>query len=180
MREIQSVHSFSDAALTNSETDRFRRAPFARAIAETLSLLRDKTSIAVGIYGPWGDGKTTVLSFVEEALRRDGNMITMYFNPWRFGDEDELLRNFFESLVGQLNQSLSGAKEFLNKWKDALPAVPYVGNAAEKIVATLTAQKLDEFKAKTEKILETAGKRTSCLWTISTGWRRVKSKRFFV
>jgi hypothetical protein len=160
MNETQSdPSSFSDAALTNSEGDRFRRAPFAKAIAETLSSLRDKTSIAIGIYGPWGDGKTTVLSFIEEALRNDGNMITMYFNPWRFGDEDELLHNFFQSLVGQLGKSLSGFKEFVNKWKDAFGAVPYVGTAAEKIAAKLTVQKLEEFKTKTEEILEKAGKR---------------------
>jgi hypothetical protein len=159
MSKTPSVRSFSDAALENSDQDCFRRAPFAKAIAQTLSSLPDKTSIAIGIYGPWGDGKTTVLSFIKEAIREDAHMIAMDFNPWRFGEEDELLRSFFDSLVGKVGQSLTDAKDFVNKWKDVFIAVPYVGTAAEKLAAKLTARKLEEFKTKTEELLETAGKR---------------------
>jgi hypothetical protein len=159
MKKPQFVHSFSDAARTNSKDDRFRRAPFAKRIAETLSSLPDENSIAIGIYGPWGDGKTTVLAFIEEELRKNNQIITMYFNPWRFGDEDELLKNFFASLVKQVDQSLSGVKTFINEWKEVLKAAPYVGGAAEKIVGKLTFQGLEEFKRKTENILKKAGKR---------------------
>jgi Ni2+-binding GTPase involved in maturation of urease and hydrogenase len=159
MKKPQFVHSFSDAARTNSKDDRFRRAPFAKRIAETLSSLPDENSIAIGIYGPWGDGKTTVLAFIEEELRKNNQIITMYFNPWRFGDEDELLKNFFASLVEQVDQSLSGVKTFINEWKEVLKVAPYVGGAAAKIVGKLTFQGLEEFKRKTENILKKAGKR---------------------
>jgi len=88
--------------------------------------LPDENSIAIGIYGPWGDGKTTVLAFIEEELRKNNQIITMYFNPWRFGDEDELLKNFFASLVEQVDQSLSGVKTFINEWKEVLKVAPYL------------------------------------------------------
>jgi hypothetical protein len=78
----------------------------------------------------------------------------MYFKPWRFGDEDELLKNFFASLVKQVDQSLSGVKTFINEWKEVLKVAPYVGGAAEKIVGKLTFQGLEEFKRKTESILK--------------------------
>jgi Ni2+-binding GTPase involved in maturation of urease and hydrogenase len=159
MKKPQFVHSFSDAARTNSKDDRFRRAPFAKRIAETLSSLPDENSIAIGIYGPWGDGKTTLLAFIEEELRKNNQIITMYFNPWRFGDEDELLENFFASLVEQVGKSLSGVKTFINEWKELLKVAPYVGDAAEILARKLTFQGLEELKRKTENILKKAGKR---------------------
>jgi predicted KAP-like P-loop ATPase len=87
----------------------------------------------------------------------------MDFNPWRFGEEDELLRSFFESLAGAVGRSLKDPRDFVNTWKDAFSAVPYVGTAAEKLVGKLTARTLEEFKAKTEGILEKEGKRIAVL-----------------
>ena len=159
MIQSQVNHSFSDAALTNAVNDRFRRAPFAKAIAATLVSLNDESSIAIGIYGPWGDGKTTVLSFIEESLKNNDRVITLSFNPWRFGDEDKLLLSFFQALADALSASLSSVKSVINKWKDALKVLPYVGGAAESLAGKLTYQDLEEFKAKTAEILQEAGKR---------------------
>ncbi|HLJ88870.1 MAG TPA: P-loop NTPase fold protein [Candidatus Angelobacter sp.] len=159
MSETQPSHSFTDAALTHSREDRFRRAPFAQAVARTLAALSDPGSIAIGIYGPWGDGKTTVLSFIQEELQNDDRMIAMYFNPWRFGDEEQLLQSFFALLVKQLGEKLKGAKALAHELKEIFSLIPYAGNAAEKLVGKLTVQTLEEFKDKTEKILRKGGKR---------------------
>jgi hypothetical protein len=149
----------SDRPIETPGEDRFRRAPFANSIAKTLLALRDESSIAIGIYGPWGDGKTSVLSLIGRALQDKPEIITVSFNPWRFGDEDELLHSFFSALVAGLGRSLSSVKKFVHDWKTVFTFVPYAGGAAEKIVERLTVEKLEDFKSKTEKILEQEGKR---------------------
>src|SRR5690242_9246115 len=87
----------SDAPLTDPSEDRFRRWPFAQHVARTLARQHDPSSLVVAIYGVWGDGKTTVLNYIRRALEEEG-AIPVWFNPWRFRDEDMLLVRFFDEL----------------------------------------------------------------------------------
>jgi hypothetical protein len=105
----------SDAALDNPDDDKFDRKAFAKRIAETVGSKIDPSSIVIGIYGPWGDGKTTVLNFVEKSLGEFESVICFRFNPWRFEDETVLLRTFFESLAQLLKRRLSNNKEEIGK-----------------------------------------------------------------
>ena len=58
----------SDQPITSAIDDRFGRWPFASRIAETLATRTDRSSVVIGMYGPWGDGKTSTLRLIEEAL----------------------------------------------------------------------------------------------------------------
>src|SRR5579862_7526842 len=53
-------HQYADdAPITSPDEDRFSRAPFAERIAHVFATRRDSASLVVGIYGPWGDGKSS-------------------------------------------------------------------------------------------------------------------------
>jgi hypothetical protein len=101
----------SDSPVTMAAGDRFRRWPFAQRVAQVIAKRRDQSSIVVGIYGEWGEGKTTVLNFIEEELRHSDHVLILHFNPWRFGDEDTLLRGFFFQLSILLQHSLTTRAE---------------------------------------------------------------------
>jgi len=105
----------SDAALENPDDDKFDRRAFAQRVAQTVGSKIDPSSIVIGIYGPWGDGKTTVLNFVEKSLGEFESVVCFRFNPWRFEDETVLLYTFFESLAQLLNRRLSNNKEEIGK-----------------------------------------------------------------
>jgi predicted KAP-like P-loop ATPase len=40
--------------------------------------------VAVGIFGDWGSGKTTVLEILDEALRPVEDTIVVYTRPWEY------------------------------------------------------------------------------------------------
>lgn len=65
------------------------------------------TGLVVGIHGPWGDGKTTVLNMLRQNLAVDDKIVVRDFNPWRLSDEDSMLRGFFSMLAEAIGESLS-------------------------------------------------------------------------
>ena len=50
----------SDSPITDPSQDKFKRWLFAQRIAQTIVNRSDPSSIVIGIYGAWGNGKTTV------------------------------------------------------------------------------------------------------------------------
>lgn len=86
------------------ERDDFKRKPFAQQISNIIISRRESSSIVVGIYGEWGEGKTTILNFIEGELKRRENIICIRYNPWYYSDEVMLLQDFFEVLANELEK----------------------------------------------------------------------------
>ena len=42
----------------------------------------------VGVYGDWGTGKTSLLRMVEARLSESENVIPVWFNAWRYEQDD--------------------------------------------------------------------------------------------
>ncbi len=101
----------SDAPLTTREGDLFDRWPFAERVAHVLRNRREASSLVIGLYGTWGEGKTTLLNFIEEALEDAENVVVVRFNPWRFGNESALIRSFFDALATAVGGKLTTSKE---------------------------------------------------------------------
>lgn len=87
----------SDAPIYEKEQDRFQRYDFSKRIAKIASHYRGDNSLVIGVYGKWGEGKTTVLNFVQKELPKD--TVVVNFNPWLFSDQEHLLRSFFKSIA---------------------------------------------------------------------------------
>jgi len=167
----------SDQPITNRSEDRFNRASFACRIADTIAGRVDPSSIVIGLYGPWGDGKTSVLEMMDEALGTHSHVISIRFNPWHFQSEDQLLRGFFATLAEALGKSLPTKKEkvgqTLQRYGDllSLASVSVAGGlvqlspgaAAKGIGTSLSTVELDELKRRLESILDESGKRIAIL-----------------
>lgn len=65
----------SDAPVQQVTQDRFKRWPFAKRIAETIAARKDPSSLVVGIYGAWGEGKTSVLNFIGQELKSHDSVV---------------------------------------------------------------------------------------------------------
>ncbi|WP_417799424.1 KAP family P-loop NTPase fold protein [Tenacibaculum sp.] len=61
--------------------------------------------ITVGVYGKWGEGKTSFLNLLEKQIdvwkekkENQKGILKYHFNPWRYSSEDEMLFDFFDGL----------------------------------------------------------------------------------
>ena len=66
----------------------------------------------------WGVGKTTVLNYIDETIKYQENVVTVWFNPWRFDDENYLIRSYFQTLAVALGRSLKTNKEIIGELLD--------------------------------------------------------------
>lgn len=85
----------SDRPLNSKAEDKLNRAPFAGRVANVLRSLQTGAGTVIGIHGPWGDGKTTVLNMLRTELNGDETIVIRDFNPWRLADDESLFRGFF-------------------------------------------------------------------------------------
>jgi hypothetical protein len=105
----------SDAPIQTPEQDRFNRSGFAHRIAETIRNRTDSSSLVIGVYGAWGDGKTSVLNLIKTTLDHESDVVCVKFNPWRVDGEPALLRNFFGALAAAMQFSLGNRREKIGK-----------------------------------------------------------------
>jgi hypothetical protein len=158
----------TDAPLTDPTLDVFDRAPFAHRIADTIGQRMDPSSLVVGIYGPWGDGKTTVLNFVRGRLKAYPSVICVTFNPWRMEGEQALLQGFFATLAEVLDKELATSYEklgdVLKRYGALLKLAPGGwGDAAEGTGAALSTVSLDELRDRVSRMLRESGRRVVIL-----------------
>ncbi|SFA38295.1 KAP family P-loop domain-containing protein [Pedobacter suwonensis] len=103
-----------DLPILGSEQDLLNRQKFAVRIAnkiQSLPNLDDAGSLAIGITGEWGSGKTSFNNLIEAAIDKE-NRIIIKFNPWRSSSSEKIIEDFFSLLIAELkpyDQNLSNS-----------------------------------------------------------------------
>lgn len=108
--------------------DRLGYRKFARGLATgfVAGLDPERESLAVGINGPWGCGKSTFLHYLETELKKklDKKYLERYriihFNPWLFSGQEELQLAFLTQLYGELNPGEGYFKKIAQKLGESL------------------------------------------------------------
>lgn len=162
----------SDKPIAAETEDRFNRWPFAKRVAETLAHRPDDGSLVVGLYGVWGDGKTSTLQLMQEVLKSLPDVVTVRFNPWHFDGQAQLVRGFFSILAEALDRSITTKSEklgqILERYGGILSVVSATfggvvqvnpGEGIGKVGTALSAAGLDDLRLRLETILREAGKR---------------------
>lgn len=160
---MDSTNYSSDSPVIAKEQDRFSRWAFSERVAQVISKRTDPSSIVIGLYGIWGDGKTSVLNFIEKSLEKNDNVICIKFNPWRFGTEEELLTGFFFTIADALDTELVTTgdkfKAFVKRTASdvtSLAGVEGVGNIVSSFISTID---INELRKRVENELQNAKKR---------------------
>ena len=97
-------HAGHDAPPVTRDKDDLERWRFAAEILRVLSDTPAEWSARLGVFGTWGEGKTTVLSFLETMATADGHLL-FWFNPWAATNQDDLWKEFAARLLESLDEA---------------------------------------------------------------------------
>ena len=119
----------SDEPIRTVEDDSLERQRLAQSIAEKI-LSRDISNcMVIGISGPWGSGKTSLLNLVYRQLHDKANekkgILLLRFNPWSYSSIEQLIAAFFRDLRSTFG--LIDKKELVGK----------IGETLEKLALAL-------------------------------------------
>lgn len=161
-------HNYSsDAPIYDAALDRFNRFPFSQRVANVIAKRNDPSSIVIGINGAWGDGKTSVLNFIESELQTEEQVVCLKFNPWRFGEEDQMLINFFTDLATAIDKSMETGKEkigsFIERYGKPLASILGRGEIADEVKSFFSGADIEELRERIENLLQEEKKRVVIL-----------------
>lgn len=117
----------SDAPLTDPNNDLLGYSSFSADLAGIISGETSSEEFVVGVYGPWGSGKSTALNFLEYYLNHVNDPpVVVRFNPWWFSGEADLLERFFGYIESELEteEGFNQVRAKLSNFSSALSNVP--------------------------------------------------------
>ena len=83
-------HGVSDNPIGLDDPDALGLTPIARAMSRFLRNVQTTPSLAIGVAGPWGSGKSSLMNLVRQDLE-DRGIRPVWFNAWHHQKEDSLL-----------------------------------------------------------------------------------------
>ena len=133
-----------DAAQASRENDDLDRWRFASDVVDVVIATPPDWSARIGIFGKWGEGKSTVLRFTEQMLREKGDIV-FTFSPWAIQNWNDLWEDFGSRLLEALSAanipfdgSWQKSIKDAGKWLESKGA----GHVAEVAAALLGRDKL--------------------------------------
>ncbi|MGR3179234.1 MAG: SUMF1/EgtB/PvdO family nonheme iron enzyme [Candidatus Anammoxibacter sp.] len=148
------VYIISDEPQASSKL--FGFDAYAKTLAELIANKDNKTPLVIGVYGPWGSGKTTLMQTVKTMLEDIGKKNdpafrkckSVWFQAWKYNDEDAILAALIEKIFktmksdGFFEMIKAGSSEFLNKFDK--------GKVFGKFSELLTGININDFFSKLE------------------------------
>jgi predicted KAP-like P-loop ATPase len=132
----------SDNPILKKDEDTLRRKSFSIQLAKTIAEWDMEESMVIGINGPWGSGKTSIINMtidelleITKAKPKEAQPIIVWFNPWNYSDKDLLLRAFFQQLFSEIykiepnqGKNIKETLENLGNTLVELGDIPHVGD----------------------------------------------------
>jgi hypothetical protein len=97
--------AIADRPISTDAEDVLGRARFARSIADLILSAPPLETLRIGIYGGWGEGKTSVLRLIETAVRAEGHAV-VWITPWATASREALVSDLISKLASELGISL--------------------------------------------------------------------------
>lgn len=139
----------NDKPISTPEEDRLDRAALVERMVPALVRgegdQRKATDAVIGLTGPWGSGKSSVLDLLREHLGSLDNIFVVPFNPWLIGGRDDLLLALLDQMQVSLGKHDQAAMrpvvEALSRYRKAIAPlaglVPGVGATLRDVIGRL-------------------------------------------
>ncbi len=93
--------NYTDTAITTADHDHLDFGQYCQVLTNVVA--QAETPLTVGIFGPWGSGKTSLMKLVQESLvKAEPPPITVWFNAWKYDQEEALWRALIIQVLGAL------------------------------------------------------------------------------
>jgi hypothetical protein len=89
------------SALDNAHPDQVRLVKGLQAFIDNDDT---KPPMTVALYGKWGSGKSSIMKMLSGELRKTGRYIDVWFNAWRFQNEERLAPALLQSIVDEVGR----------------------------------------------------------------------------
>ena len=90
-----------DRPLRPDDQDLLGRELFANSLADLIVHAPPKTTLRLGVYGGWGEGKTSVLAMMHKRLAEAGH-VCVWLSPWIADTAGEFVNYFIKSVAHAL------------------------------------------------------------------------------
>jgi hypothetical protein len=148
---------YDDSPIQMGSEDQYGRIKLVNMLAHIINE-KSKTHhrcFTIGIYGSWGEGKTSVLNLLKEKFNGIENVCQCSFNPWMLSDQESIMQEFFVVLQHSLN--IDNLQQVIDKIKQYGGIISYVvrgiGHLLDatvlpgaSLVATSTANQIDKVR----------------------------------
>jgi KAP family P-loop domain len=108
---------------------------YAKAFAEMIE--HSRAQFAIGIFGSWGSGKTTLMRAIEKEVTRRQNLVPVWFNAWRYEREEHLIVPLLDTLRDDLERRARSARMDATAKERARDAAEAMGRAGRAIARGL-------------------------------------------
>ena len=126
----------SDKPIESSKYDKLNRKSFSKQLAQAILSYKNQDNFTIGLYGKWGTGKTSIINMiVEEIITQTGSSVNkpiiVKFNPWNYSDKAQLINQFFQTVLSEINvksssKRLKNVGSALQKYSDVLEYTQYI------------------------------------------------------
>ena len=100
-----------DTAIKKINQDELDLNRTIESLRRKIISIHSNESVAIGITGKWGDGKTSFMHLLKEKINND--TIIIDFNPWLNLNSEHITQEFFNVIENIINDySLNTSKEF--------------------------------------------------------------------
>ncbi|MBY0005732.1 hypothetical protein H7K05_10385 [Priestia aryabhattai] len=106
---------YLDQPILQVSEDRLYRSSFVNRLSKIIKNRNNEESIVISLYGKWGEGKTSVINLMKNTFEDEQKAVIVSFNPWYFENEAQLILQFFNRLISEIEKSFIGEKSELIK-----------------------------------------------------------------
>ncbi len=155
---LQTRDSSSDEPISYPDEDLLNRRTFVNGVHAEIKNLELKGSFVFGLYGDWGDGKTSVLNLLRLRLNDDRVFLVVNFEPWNFQNEEAMLRAFFDKLEKVLESDyLIPEKNLFSRYQHLVSFG--LENSPLKFIITPNQKTIEDVRGLIEQYIEVIGKK---------------------
>jgi predicted KAP-like P-loop ATPase len=108
----QSENVLIDDPIVDSNEDLLDRGKFVEDIYKEIVSFPFDNSFVFGLFGGWGEGKTSVLNLLKKKFKERDDFLVFDFNPWYFKDKESILKAFYNGLERTLSNKFVLPLEF--------------------------------------------------------------------